>query len=135
MWFALAGVLVIFELFAGTFYILMIAIGVAFGGVAALAGVRLPLQMLTAAVVGLAATGLLHRSRFGKPLRQASGRDPNMNIDIGQTLHIDAWRDGAARAMYRGAAWDIDLAPGAIAEAGTFRIVEMRGSRLVVANA
>ena len=34
-WLALAGALVIFELFTGTFYILMIAIGVACGAIAA----------------------------------------------------------------------------------------------------
>ena len=135
IWLALAGALVIFELFTGTFYILMIAIGVAFGAIAALMGWSLPAQMLAAAVIGVAATGLLHRSRFGKPLRQATGCDPNMNMDIGQTVQVDSWADGKARAMYRGAAWDIDLAPGAMPEAGVFKIVELRGSRLVVANA
>ena len=35
MWLALAAVLVIVELFTGTFYILMIAIGVATGAAAA----------------------------------------------------------------------------------------------------
>ena len=135
MWLILAGVLVIVELFVGTFYLLMIAVGIVFGSIAALLGWSLPFQILSASVVGLAATGLLHRSRFGKPLRQDSARDPNINLDIGQTLQVDAWAGCKARAMYRGAAWDIDLAPGAIAEAGKFRIVELRGSRLVVANA
>ena len=135
IWLAFAGALVIFELFTGTFYILMVAIGVAFGGLAALAGFGQPAQILTAAIVGVLATGLLHRSRFGKPLKQDSARDPNVNLDIGQSLHVDTWTEQKARAMYRGAAWDIDLAPGAIAEAGSFRIVEVRGSRLIVVNA
>jgi len=135
IWLALAGALVIFELFTGTFYVLMIAIGAAFGAFAASMGYGMPAQLLTAAVIGVAATGLLHRSRFGKPLKQDSARDPNVNIDIGQSVHVETWADSKARAMYRGAAWDIDLAPGAIAEAGNFRIVEVRGSRLVVVNA
>ncbi len=135
MWLALAGTLVIVELFTGTFYILMVAIGIAFGGLAALLGWSVPLQTLCAAVIGIVATGLLHRSRFGKPERKDAARDPNVNIDIGQNVQVGAWTDGKARVMYRGAAWDIELAPGAIAEAGSFRIVELRGSRLLVVNA
>ncbi len=134
-WLVLAGLLVVFELFTGTFYVLMIAIGMAFGAATAALGFGLPLQILVAAVVGVLATGVLHRSRFGRPLRQDAARDPNVNIDIGQTVHVERWSDDKARAMYRGAQWDIDLGPGAIAGSGTFKIVEIRGSRLVVVNA
>lgn len=134
-WLVLAGVLVVFELFTGTFYVLMIAIGMAFGAIAAVFGFGLPVQILVAAVVGVLATGVLHRSRFGRPLRQDAARDPNVNIDIGQTIRVDTWHDTKARAMYRGAQWDIDLAPGASAGSGDYKIVEIRGSRLVVANA
>lgn len=134
-WLVMAGVLVVFELFTGTFYVLMIAIGMAFGAIAALFGFGLPAQILVAAVVGVLATGVLHRSRFGRPLRQDAARDPNVNIDIGQTVRVDTWQDTKARAMYRGAQWDIDLAPGASAGSGDYKIVEIRGSRLVVANA
>lgn len=134
VWLALAGVLVVFELFTGTFYVLMIAIGMAAGGLVAMMGWSLPLQFLVGAGVGLAATGLLHRSRFGRPLKGTAARDPNVNLDIGQTIHIDSWADGHARAPYRGALWDVDLAPGAQPGAGAFRIVEVQGSRLIVAN-
>lgn len=134
VWLALAGVLVVFELFTGTFYVLMIAIGMAAGGLVAMAGMQLPAQFLVAGAVGLLATGLLHRSRFGRPARSDAARDPNVNIDIGQSIQINTWSDGHARAAYRGAQWDVDLAPGAQAEAGVFRIVEIRGSRLIVAN-
>jgi membrane protein implicated in regulation of membrane protease activity len=135
VWLLMAGVLVVFELITGTFYVLMIAIGMAFGALAAMLGFGMPVQVLVSAVVGLVATGLLHRSRFGRPQRGDAARDPNVNIDIGQTVKVDTWSDGKARIMYRGAQWDVDLAPGAIAEGGTFRIVEVRGSRLVVSNA
>lgn len=134
-WLVLAGVLVVFELLTGTFYVLMIAIGMAFGAIAAMLGLSLPAQILVAAVVGVIATGILHRSRFGRPLRQDASRDPNVNIDIGQSVQVETWKDGKARVMYRGAQWDVDLAPGAIASAGSFKIVEVRGSRLVLSNA
>lgn len=134
-WLAAAGVLVILELFTGTFYLLMIAVGLAVGGLAALAGAGLPLQAIVAGVVGVLATGLLHRSRFGRPVRSESSRDRNVNLDIGQRLTVDAWEDGHARVRYRGALWDVELGQGATARPGDFRIVEVQGSRLVVANA
>jgi membrane protein implicated in regulation of membrane protease activity len=132
MWLVAAGATVILELFSGTFYLLMIAIGLAAGGaVALLAGPWL--QTLTAAVVGVVATGLLHRSRYGRPERTATTRDPNVNQDIGQTVHVPHWKDGAARVMYRGALWDVELAPGTPPAPGQFTIREIRGSRLIVA--
>jgi membrane protein implicated in regulation of membrane protease activity len=134
-WFVGAGVLVALELFAGTFYLLMIAIGLACGGIAALLGVSVPLQTAVAAVVGVAATELLRRSRLARQPGLPPARDPNVNIDIGQVIRVDQWNDGQARAMYRGALWDVELAPGAVAQAGQFRIVEVQGSRLIVANA
>ncbi len=81
--------LVVFELATGTFYLLMIAISVAIGGVAALAGLTLPGQFLVAAIVGIVATGLLHQSRLGGPSRPNAASDPNVNLDIGQTIRID----------------------------------------------
>lgn len=134
IWLALAGVLVVFEMFTGTFYVLMIAAGMAFGSIAAMLGVSVPTQIAVAAIVGVLATGLLHRSRFGRPLKRDAARDPNVMLDIGQNVHVDSWADGKARVMYRGAMWDVDLAPGALAGAGAFKIVEVQGSRLIVAN-
>ena len=130
MWLIAAGVLVALELFSGTFYLLMVALG----ALAALAGASGPMQTLAAALVGLAATALLHRSRFGKPAKLDATRDRNVNLDIGQRLAVPEWQDGRARVMYRGALWDVELGPGALPEAGDYRIVEVRGSRLIVAN-
>jgi membrane protein implicated in regulation of membrane protease activity len=134
-WMAAAGVLVVLELFSGTFYLLMIAIGLAFGAGAALLGLGLPLQTIIAAALGVASTGLLHRSRFGRPSRRHVARDPNVNIDIGQSVTVCEWHAGRARVMYRGALWDVELAPGAQAHAGDFKIVEVQGSRLIVSDA
>jgi membrane protein implicated in regulation of membrane protease activity len=133
-WLVAAGVLVILELFTGTFYLLMIASGLAVGGVVALAGAAAPVQAIGAAVVGVLATGLLHRSRFGHPAKTDARRDRNVNLDIGQRVTVPAWDNGRARVMYRGALWDVELTHGAAPHAGEFRIVEVQGSRLVVAN-
>ena len=133
-WAFAAGATVILELFTGTFYLLMIAIGMSSGALAALLGFGMEAQTLLAAVVGVAATVLLRRSRFGKQAgRVLAERDPNVNLDIGQTVTVPAWQDGAARVMYRGALWDVELEPGATATAGQYTIREVRGSRLIVA--
>jgi len=137
IWFAAACVLLVAEMATGTFYLLMIAIGAAAGGVAALAGAGSPAQCLAAAVVAVLAVTALRRSRFGRQPKIDAARDPSINPDIGQTLDVDAWRPGGeaphtARVMYRGAPWDVELAPGEQAVAGTFVIREVRGSRLIV---
>jgi membrane protein implicated in regulation of membrane protease activity len=133
LWLALAGGLTILELFSGTFYLLMIALGMLAGALTAFAGATEWVQLLLAAVVGAAATALLRRNR---PRRTDPAHDPNINLDIGQTLHVPHWHadQDTARVMYRGAMWDVDLAPGAVARPGQFVIREIRGSRLIVSN-
>ncbi|MFL6717818.1 MAG: NfeD family protein, partial [Burkholderiaceae bacterium] len=131
VWLALAGILVILEMFSGTFYLLMIALGMVAGALAAWLNLSAEVQILLAALVGaMAALGLRRR----RPRRTDSARDPNINLDIGQSLHVSHWHEGAARAMYRGALWDVELAHGAQARAGQFVIREVRGSRLIVSN-
>lgn len=133
IWLALAGTLIILEMFSGTFYLVMIALGMLAGALAALLGASEPVQLVVAAVVGVTATALLRR-RW--PRRQNAARDPNINLDIGETLHVPHWHadHATARVMYRGAMWDVDLAPGAQARPGQFIIREIRGSRLIVSN-
>lgn len=133
-WLVGAGILVIAELFTGTFYLLMIAIGLACGGIVALLGLSGPIQTLVAAATGLVATSILHRSRFGRPARISASRDQNVNLDIGGRVTVPGWQNGRARVMYRGALWDVELGPGAQPEAGEYRIVEVQGNRLIVAN-
>lgn len=131
-WFIAAGVVLVLELFTGTFYLLMMSIGIAVGGIAALSGLGGPLQAITAAVAGTVATLLLRRTRFARRYITPAQQDPNVNMDIGQTLTVAAWQDGKARVMYRGALWDVILAAGAIAVPGVFTIREIRGSCLIV---
>lgn len=139
IWLVLAGALVILEMFSGTFYLLMVAIGMLAGAAMALAGAPLELQLIVAAVVGMIATAVLRRTRFGKSSRTDPARDPNVNLDIGQSINIDVWnappQPGAratARVMYRGALWDVELAHDGVASPGQYKIREMQGSRLIV---
>ncbi|WP_343584172.1 NfeD family protein [Herbaspirillum sp.] len=137
IWFVLAGALIVAELFTGTFYLLMIALGLAAGGVAALAGAQVEWQLLAAAIVGIAAVMSLRRSRFGRLRKSDASRDPNVILDIGQTVEVAAWQQHGnqylARVPYRGALWDVELQSGHHAAPGAFVIREIRGSRLIVA--
>ncbi|KAF3996249.1 NfeD family protein [Glaciimonas immobilis] len=145
-WLLSGGVLVLAELFTGTFYLLMIAIGMAAGALAAWFGAGLEWQFVIAAIVSVAGTIVVRRSQFGKRQKVDSAKDRNVNLDIGQPINVDRWTEenagGAAdnvelytaRVKYRGALWDVELAPGEVAHSGQFFIQEIRGSRLIVAS-
>lgn len=139
MWLALAGTLVILEMFSGTFYLLMIALGLVAGAIMATLGFAHPTQMAVAALVGIIATYALRRSKYGRRSHVDATRDRSVNLDIGETVRIDSWQlqHGVAhtRSQYRGALWDIELVPGFEAQPGSFIIREMRGNRLIVAPA
>ena len=52
-WFSLAVVLLMVEMATGTFYMLMLSLASGAGGISALAGLNMPLQMMLAALVGV----------------------------------------------------------------------------------
>lgn len=132
-WFA-AGALIVAELFTGTFYLLMIALGLIAGGIAFVMGALAHVQIGAAALVALIAVAVLRRSRFGNWKRpNDASHDAAVNLDIGATLQVEQWRDGRARAMYRGAQWDVELAPGESEGARLYRITALDGNRLIVA--
>ncbi|WP_334187169.1 NfeD family protein [Noviherbaspirillum sp.] len=138
-WLIAAGVLVVLEMFTGTFYLLMIGVGLGAAGVAALAGASGPIQILIAAFVGVIATYSLRKSRYGRTSRTDAAKDPNVNMDIGQSVRIDTWNETGegmhmTRAKYRGADWDVELLQGADPRPGTFVIQEVRGNRLIVSD-
>ncbi|WP_233863204.1 NfeD family protein [Paraburkholderia adhaesiva] len=133
-WWVGAGVLIIAELMTGTFYLLMIALGFLAGVLAYLLGAPLDLQLGIAAVVALIAVIVLRRSRFTRRRRVTDvSRDPGVNLDIGESLTVAGWHDRRARAMYRGAEWDVELAPGEPEDARLYEIKAVRGSCLIVA--
>ena len=70
-----------------------------------LAGFAPHVQFGAAAVVAIVAMVVLRRSA-GRKQRDTS-TNPDVNLDIGATVTVDAWRDGRARVQYRGADWDV----------------------------
>jgi membrane protein implicated in regulation of membrane protease activity len=136
LWWLLAGALVALELLTGTFYLLMLAIGMACAALAAHAGLALPYQIVVASVVGGAAVVAWHWKKETSHREPAAQANPNVNLDIGETVHIDAWSpDGTASVQYRGARWTAIHRNGITPSPGAHRVAELVGNRLLVDKA
>ena len=132
IWWLLAGAAVVVELLTGTFYLLMLAVGLAAGAVAAHVGLGPSGQLIVAAVVGGGAVAAWHVVRPKQPAGPASA-NRDVNLDIGETVTVAAWNaDGTASVKYRGANWTVVAAPGAGNEPGLHRVRQVVGSRLLV---
>src|SRR5436190_8105505 len=106
LWWILAGVAVAAELTTGTFYLLMVALGLAAAAIAAHLGVPPALQIVTAAVVGAGATALWHLKRSRDPKSAPVQENRDVNLDIGERVQVTTWAaDGTARVLYRGSTW------------------------------
>ena len=133
IWWLLAGTAVAVELLTGTFYLLMLATGLAAAALAAHAGLSAPSQSVVAAVVGGGAVVGWHLLRRRRPPDLPAAANRDVNLDIGETVQVTRWQpDGTTQVKYRGALWTALPAPGAIPVAGAHRIREVVGSRLVI---
>lgn len=139
VWWVLAGGVVIAELLTGTFYLLMVAVGLAAGAVAAHVGLSSSLQMVCAGVIGAGAVAIWHQVRSQRQSPADAASNPDVNLDVGSTVHVadaSVWQsDGSATVRYRGADWSAQLAAGSVAQAGNYVIEQIHGSRLVLRNA
>ena len=132
LWWLLAGAMVAVELVSGTFYLLMLSIGPVAAALAAHAGGSVTLQLVVAVVAGCGAVvAWRHYQKKESSLPASANR--NVNLDIGEVVHVDQWMpDGTSSVKYRGAHWDVSLVTDAIPSAGRHVIVEVIGSRLIV---
>ena len=129
-WFLLALVLLAMEMATGTFYMLVIAIALGIGGVVALSGLSLPLQLTLGALTGVVGTVILRRTKFSHPDTVSS-----RGLDVGQSVQIVAWRDdGMLRVFYRGTEWDAELESADMPRDQPLFIKVMRGSTLVLTH-
>lgn len=133
IWFGLAIAALIGELSSGTFYLLLVALGLAAGGVAAWLDLGVQWQLVVCAAVALAGLALLRRTRVLKKREVDDRRNADVHLDIGQTVDVQAWSEnGLARVWYRGAHWQAELAAGQTSTPGQYRISEIRGTRLIL---
>ena len=137
IWWVLGGLLVAIELATGTFYLLMIAIGMAAGAIAAHLGLPVVGQIVAAAVIGGGAVVLQYWRGSKQPKAAQANANKDVHIDIGEMVKVEAWApDGTTTVKYRGATWTAVMAhPGIEASVGQFRILELLGNRLVLEKA
>ena len=136
IWWLLAGSAVAIELLTGTFYLLMLALGMASAAISAHLGVSQTVQILVAAGVGGGAVMLWHWRPANRSKELPAQSNPNVNLDIGETIQIATWKaDGTADVQYRGTHWTAVHRPGISPTAGPHRVAELVGSRLLVDKA
>jgi len=133
VWWLLAGGLVGVELLTGTFYLLMLSLGAAAGGLAALAELSLNWQMVVGAGVGGLAVTAWHLKNARRQALTEVSSNPHIHLDVGESVQVTEWdAQGLALVKHRGAQWTALLTPGQTHTTGPHRIVEMVGNRLVI---
>ena len=135
-WWIATGTLIAAELYTGTFYLLMLALGTASAALAAHAGLASVGQMLAAAVMGGLAITLWHRRQLARRSHEAlapAGHNPDVVLDIGQQVQVDAWETGGhAVVRYRGASWQARYAGSGTPQPGAHTIRGVEGSVLLL---
>jgi membrane protein implicated in regulation of membrane protease activity len=131
IWWIAAAALIAVELLTGTFYLLVVGLAVACGGLAALLGATIPLQALIAGVLGV--VGTIWLQRWKREI--AAKTPPQQALDIGAQVQVVSWGpDRTARVAYRGSTWDAELASPETPQAETMYITALRGSVLILAD-
>jgi hypothetical protein len=81
-------------------------------------------------VIGFGGSLWLRKTRGLHP----AGANDLQNMDVGQVVRVEHWSPTrTARASYRGALWDIELAAGEQPAPGEFVIRDIQSNRLIVA--
>ena len=132
IWWLLAGTAVGIELMTGTFYLLMLATGLAAAAIASHLGLSLTWQLVAAAAVSGGAVVLWYLKRAEQPGKLPTQSNADVHIDIGESVFVDAWHaDGTTNVKYRGSNWAA-ITHGQTPAAGQHRIKELMGNRLVL---
>ncbi|MEI8157025.1 MAG: NfeD family protein [Burkholderiales bacterium] len=133
LWWLFAGIAVGIELATGTFYLLMLSIGLAAAAIAAHVGASSTAQIVVAAMVGIGAVLAWRAYKQTKPTNLPANANRDVNLDIGETVQVEAWNpDGTTNVKYRGANWAVASVSGDVLAIGPHRVVEVVGSRLIV---
>jgi membrane protein implicated in regulation of membrane protease activity len=123
-------VLVAVELTSGTFYLLLYGMAALAAGLAAWLGAGVTAQLLIAAVIAAVGTlALRHWSRS-----TAHPESTVQDMDIGQPVQVESWRDGRGQVKYRGALWDAEAESASTDSARPLVIRAVRGNTLVLGN-
>ena len=132
-WWIAAAVLIAIELTIGTFYLLMLALGLVAAALVTHAGGGLAAQLVVAAVVGGGAVTALHLRRGRQRPAAPAASNVDVLLDIGSRVHVAQWRtDGTARVQYRGAGWNARFVGDGAPQPGDHVIQAMDGNELLL---
>ncbi|MBV8048861.1 MAG: NfeD family protein [Paludibacterium sp.] len=122
------------EFMTGTLYLLVFAIALAGGGVAALFAAEQLSQFLAASLAGIVAfAAVLAWKRRQPPVRRHAQDDPDLGQEV-RVVSVQAADPSLARVFYRGAQWDARLIDPAPSEGQMGFIVGRDGNLLHVSR-
>jgi membrane protein implicated in regulation of membrane protease activity len=130
VWWILAAVLVGVELTSGTFYLLVYGLAAVAAGLVAWLGAGLLAQLLTAGAIALLGTLALRHWKRTTAHPESTVQD----MDIGQSVLVESWRDGHGQVKYRGALWDAEAESATVDSTQPLVIRAVRGNTLVLGN-
>ncbi len=133
LWWLLAGAAVGVELATGTFYLLMLAVGLGSAAVSAHLGAGFTAQIVVAALVSTGTVLGWRQYKKSQPSSLPANANRDVNLDIGETVQVHGWNtDGTSTVKYRGASWAVASVSGGPLADGPHQVVEVIGSRLIV---
>ena len=133
IWWLAAGTVIVTELLTGTFYLLMVALGLVTAAIAAHLGLPTTVQMVTAAIVGGGSVVAFYFVKKRQPGDPSARADRSVNLDVGEAILIESWNlDGTTTVKYRGTQWTAIHRPGITPSTGMHRVAELVGNRLLV---
>lgn len=143
LWWIAAGVLVGTELFTGTVYLLVLALGAAAGAAAAHFELNPTLQTTIASAVGMVGVLIWYLWCTRKKPAQlahhqlaadAASNSTLNNLDIGGVVLVQTWlHDGTTHVSYRGAIWSAIAAdPSTSQQTGRHVVIDIRHNQLVL---
>lgn len=136
IWFALAGLSLILEALSGTFYLLLVALGLFAAGLVAWADLSLWYQLGGFLLVLLCGLLVLNQKRVKrKKSHQSATSDVNVNLDIGMTVEVREWKShGRTEVIHRGVNWQASLSHKVTqpVSPGLYKIVDIQGVTLVL---
>ncbi len=134
-WWIAAVVLVGLELATGTFYLLMLSLGMAAAALAAYFGVSSTMQIGIAAGVGTASAVALYAWRRSRGTASAVADQSQNTLDYGQSVAVtaDALTALGATVQYRGTQWQAQSDDGSPLNPGRYTITRVEGNHLIIA--
>lgn len=132
IWWLIAGSLVGIELMAGTFYLLMLAIGASAAAIAAHVQLSFTSQLIAGSVIGGLAV-ILWRIYSLQKLESHPEQVSAQHLDVGETVEVHEWlSNGTAQVKHRGANWTAICAKGISKDLGVYQIQDIQGNTLVL---